>query len=274
MILSRRALALGLTAAALPGVGSARVRSLRGHARRGPWPGGARAAVSLTYDDGLDSQLANVAPELEARDLKATFYLTKENMEARLDDWRKLARRGHEMGDHSVSHPCEVAAYTPERFYAEEIAPMERFLDTEFGPRRRTFAYPCGQTELGRGPGLAARDRAYRRLLGRTFAGARLVDTPPNDPGTVLRDRLALRAFEPTYDRDDPEPARAYLNHTEAMGGWAILVFHEVLDRKRGDGDTSIAVHRAILDDLQARNLWCAPVRTVLARLDGGTRRG
>jgi peptidoglycan/xylan/chitin deacetylase (PgdA/CDA1 family) len=42
------------------------------------WPGGAKAAVSLTYDDGLDSQLDNVVPALRRFDLKATFFLVEE----------------------------------------------------------------------------------------------------------------------------------------------------------------------------------------------------
>ena len=47
------------------------------------WPGGARAAVSLTYDDGLDSQIAHAAPALDAAGLKGTFFLTRQNMEPR-----------------------------------------------------------------------------------------------------------------------------------------------------------------------------------------------
>ena len=38
------------------------------------WPGGARAAVSLTYDDGYDSQLDNAAPVLAELSLSATFF--------------------------------------------------------------------------------------------------------------------------------------------------------------------------------------------------------
>ena len=35
------------------------------------WPGGAQAAVSLGYDDGLDSQLDHVVPALNKRGLHA-----------------------------------------------------------------------------------------------------------------------------------------------------------------------------------------------------------
>ena len=49
---------------------------------RRPWPNGARAAVSLTYDDGLNSQLDCALPQLEAAGFRATFFLVQENMQA------------------------------------------------------------------------------------------------------------------------------------------------------------------------------------------------
>ena len=40
------------------------------------WPDGRKAAVSLAYDDALDSQLDNALPALDRHGLKASFYLT------------------------------------------------------------------------------------------------------------------------------------------------------------------------------------------------------
>jgi peptidoglycan/xylan/chitin deacetylase (PgdA/CDA1 family) len=90
------------------------------------WPGGARAAVSLTYDDGYDSQLENVAPLLDVVGLKATFFLTVENMDARRIDWITLSEKGHEIGDHTMTHPCKLRDYSAERFVQEQIIPAER----------------------------------------------------------------------------------------------------------------------------------------------------
>ena len=85
-MLTRRSISAGLTAVVFSGSAEAR------GAPSTPWPNGASAAVSLTYDDGLDSQLDNAAGELEAARLRATFFLTLENMDARLKDWVELAR--------------------------------------------------------------------------------------------------------------------------------------------------------------------------------------
>jgi peptidoglycan/xylan/chitin deacetylase (PgdA/CDA1 family) len=227
------------------------------------WPQGKRAAVSLTYDDSLNSQLDNAVPQLDARGLKATFFLTEENMQERRDQWIALSKAGHEIADHTATHPCKLKAYTAERFRNEEIAPVEAYLDTGFdSPAPRAYAYPCGFVKLGGGtPG--ARMQAYESVVRPTFYAARTVDGPPNAPGQVLSHRYFLNGFEPTYDRDDARAARAYLGQAIARGGWAILIFHEVLQARAGEGDTSIAVHQAILDHIVGQPVWCAPMRTI-----------
>ncbi len=231
------------------------------------WPRGKRAAVSLTYDDGLDSQLENVAPQLDEFGLKATFFITAENMEARLADWQALARRGHEIADHTMTHPCAFDGYTSESYAREELTPMEQFLDTNFGAGRpRSFAYPCGDTQLGKGSA-RARSAAYRAALGSTFLAARTVVGEPNDPRHIARDRYRLNGFEPTYDVDDPRPASAYVQKAIDRGHWAILIFHEVLEKRVGEGDTSKAVHRQILSRLVQQPVWCAPMREVFQTL-------
>lgn len=56
------------------------------------WPNGARAAVVLTYDDALESQLANVVPALDAANFKATFFLSGLQQKD-VDRWRDVAAR-------------------------------------------------------------------------------------------------------------------------------------------------------------------------------------
>ena len=121
-----------------------------GAAAPGFWPGEAKAAVSLTYDDGLPSQLDYASPQLRARGMRATFFLTEQNMRARLDDWRRAAAAGNEIGDHTVTHPCVLRRYSAESFSRLELEPMERFLDDNFGASRfKSYAYPCDNTSLG-----------------------------------------------------------------------------------------------------------------------------
>jgi hypothetical protein len=189
-------------------------------------------------------------------------------MDARLNDWIALGRAGHEIADHTLTHPCELKAYTGPAFQRREIGAMETYLNDHFGvSRTRIFAYPCGVMELGSGA-LARRRYRYLKLMRTDFAAARTVEGPPNDPREARRRRYALHAFEPTYDHDQTELAFAYVDKAIARGHWAILVFHEVLQKRLGEGDTSTAVHGAILNGIAAAPVWCAPMSTVMDHIE------
>src|ERR671931_2018435 len=58
--------------------------------REGPWPGECRGAVSLTFDDGMRSQLETAIPLLDEHGLQATFYLNPPR-DGDEDDWRARA---------------------------------------------------------------------------------------------------------------------------------------------------------------------------------------
>lgn len=70
------------------------------------WPYGARAAVSLCFDDARPSQLDLGLGILTRHDLRATFYMQMEGMWRRRDDWRRAVGARHEIGNHTVAHPC------------------------------------------------------------------------------------------------------------------------------------------------------------------------
>lgn len=231
------------------------------------WPGGAAGAVSLTYDDGLNTQLDVAAPELERRGWRGTFYLTQDNIGDRLSDWAALARRGHEVENHTRTHPCTLGKFGSADFERREVKPVESLLANMAGDHSEpTFAYPCGYLGLGRGT-RGARYGRYRRLLERDFKAARTTAGGPNDPARVRADRFELHAFEPTYDTDRLAPAARYLRETVQRGAWAILVFHEIVPEWRGEGDASVGMHARILDMIADHGLWCAPVGRVLAEL-------
>jgi peptidoglycan/xylan/chitin deacetylase (PgdA/CDA1 family) len=227
------------------------------------WPEGHRAAVSLTYDDGLDSQLDFAVPDLQDANFKATFFLTRENMEEKLTEWQAAWRLGHEVGNHSVTHPCKLRLCTSNVFGDTEIEPMETFLDQNFtADRFRSYAYPCGLIGLGQG-GLHQRIARYEHVLRGRVAAARTVSGLANDPLQATASPLLLHGYEPTWDVDDPRLAFHYVSRTVARGGWAILVFHDVLGARKADGETSRRSHRAILGWLADQPVWVAPLGEV-----------
>jgi peptidoglycan/xylan/chitin deacetylase (PgdA/CDA1 family) len=126
------------------------------------WPHGAKAAVSLAYDDAIDSQLDNAIPALDRVGLKGSFYLTLANpsLMKRLDEWRAAAAHGHELGNHTLFHLCSASAaghawVTPEldldTMSAARMVAQVRLANTMLhaidGRTERTFTVPCGDVK-------------------------------------------------------------------------------------------------------------------------------
>jgi peptidoglycan/xylan/chitin deacetylase (PgdA/CDA1 family) len=123
------------------------------------WPDGQKMAISLSYDDALNSQLDIAIPALEKHGLAASFYLTLASpvVRHRLSEWRAAAMKGHELGNHTIYHPC--SATLPDRDWVknyhdiddyeigeivDEVIVANSFLHAIDGRRERTFTVPCG----------------------------------------------------------------------------------------------------------------------------------
>jgi peptidoglycan/xylan/chitin deacetylase (PgdA/CDA1 family) len=122
------------------------------------WPHGARAAVSLAYDDALDSQLDHAIPALDRAGLKGSFYLQLSNpsVRNRMAEWRAAAAHGHELGNHSLFHQCsgKVPGHDfvqPERNLdtttvaqmRDQVLLANTMLTAIDGRTERTYTVPC-----------------------------------------------------------------------------------------------------------------------------------
>jgi len=141
-----------------------------------------KCAVVLTYDDALNTHLDNVIPLLDSLALKATFYLSASfpGCKNRLNDWKKAAAEGHELGNHTLFHPCtgnipgrewvkpdyDLSKYTVRRI-VDETRMTNIFLQALDGKTERTFAFPCSDMKIG--------DTAYIDSLKNDFVAARAV---------------------------------------------------------------------------------------------------
>ncbi|MBX0289824.1 polysaccharide deacetylase family protein [Hymenobacter sp. HSC-4F20] len=123
-----------------------------------------QCAVVLTYDDAIDVDLDNVVPALDSVKLRGTFYLIGSSpvVAKRLPEWRRAAQRGHELGNHALMHPCDgslpgrsfvtpdndLSKYTVSRAVSE-VRAANVLLNAIDGKATRTFAYPCGDRQIG-----------------------------------------------------------------------------------------------------------------------------
>jgi len=65
-------------------------------------------AISLSYDDARLSQIDKGIPILDKYNVKGTFYVSIGSMNKRLDGWKKAVANGHDIGNHSLTHPVQA----------------------------------------------------------------------------------------------------------------------------------------------------------------------
>jgi peptidoglycan/xylan/chitin deacetylase (PgdA/CDA1 family) len=236
-------------------------------AAKTPWPDGAGAAVVLTYDDALGSQLDNAVPALDAENFKATFFLSAVRP-GDVERWRAVAAHGHELGNHTIFHACSRSdfpadprytseAYTPDSML-REIEQQNVLLSAIDGRTRHGFATPCGESRAGGIDYLEALRQA------RLVSYVRGVVMTPGDLGadvsTLDPMHLPARGFgEGTTAAQLIE----FVEQARAAGGWAVLLFH-------GVGGDHLAVsgsaHQAFISWLAThrREVWVTTMQQAL----------
>ena len=148
------------------------------------WPAGKRAAISLSFDDARLSQIDTGVAVLEKYGIKATFFVLPSGVKERLAGWKQVVAHGHEIGNHSMSHPCTanyefsvhngLEGYTLDTI-AKELDGANAEVERLLGVKPVTFAYPCGQKFVGRG----AEVKSYVPLVASSFLGR------PRVPGRI-----------------------------------------------------------------------------------------
>ena len=199
------------------------------------WPEGKRAAVSLSFDDARPSQVDAGLLILDRYGIKATFYLSPPNIEQRLEVWRNAAAHGHEMGNHTLTHPCSgnfvwshanaLEDSSLERIEQEITSASDTIRDL-LSVTPTTFAYPCGQKYVGRGESA----QSYVPVVARHFiAGRGFRDETVNNPSFC--DLAQVMGVD--SDGHAFESLQAWIDRTVKEGAWLILCSHDVGDFPR-----------------------------------------
>jgi len=227
-----------------------------------PWHG-KKCAVVLTYDDALNTHLDNVIPLLDSLGLKGTFYLSASfpGCRNRLEDWKKAAAKGHELGNHTLWHPClgnlpgrawvmpenDMSKYTVKRMVNESVM-TNIFLQALDGKTERTFAYPCGDMKIG--------DTAYMDSMHNDFIAARAVREQMH---TI--DKIDLYNID-CYAMNNATAAQMEALVQQAMQTNTLLVF--LFHGVGGEHAINVSLdeHNALLRYLKQneKDIWIAPM--------------
>jgi len=198
-----------------------------GTVRHGPRD---RRVIALTFDDGPDPvrtpALLDALAELEA---PATFFLVGDVVDANADVVRRIAREGHELGNHTYCHRYLPLARS--RSVERELRATDRAVERATGVVPKLARPPWG----GRSPWTV---RAFRRLAKRVV----LWDINSNDwkgaPAQAVADRVLERA----------RPG-------------SIILMHEARD----GGEVTIEAVRLLVPALRARGFELVTVSGAMA---------
>ena len=229
------------------------------------WPAGKKAAVSLSFDDARLSQIDTGMALFARYGVQATWYVSLPNVEKRLSGWREAVAARHEIGNHTLTHPCTgnfpwsranaLEEYTLERMRFELVETNHRLADI-LGVTCRTFAYPCGQTFVGRGRQTAS----YIPLVAELFtAGRGWLAECVNEPHFCdLANLMGTSSDGLAFEQLQPLLATA-----QEKGQWLVFAGHEI--GALGHLTTHVSTLERLLQYAQApeNGLWLAPVITI-----------
>ena len=236
-----------------------------GEGKKFSWPEGKHGAISVTFDDARFSQIDNGLPILDTYGAKATFYVSINSMEKRLDDWKKAVANGHEIGNHSLTHPCSgnfsfareraLENYTLNMMHYE-LEESNLIIERLLNVKPVSFAYPCGQKFVGRGINV----RSYAPVVAENFlTGRGWMDEWSNDP--AFCDMAQLMGVE--LDGKDFEQVKQWIDKTTANGGWLVFCGHDI--GEGGRQTTRSSTLKALCEYAQdpANGLWLDTVETI-----------
>jgi peptidoglycan/xylan/chitin deacetylase (PgdA/CDA1 family) len=226
--------------------------------------------VSLCFDDGLLSQIYLALPLLSQYGMSATFYLSSlwmEGLGATAKDrmiapWIAASAAGHEIGNHTRSHPCTtnfgwVKQNRCEPLEDMSLAEIEQEIDAaqitlqaQIRVTPITFAYPCGMTFVGRN----VECRSYVPLVAKRFLVGRTYNNQcAADP---IRCDLAQVPAVGLDNRKIPELIQL-IDEARRDGTWIILVGHHIANRS-AKLSTDLGVLRSLLEYLDAHRgeIW------------------
>jgi peptidoglycan/xylan/chitin deacetylase (PgdA/CDA1 family) len=171
--------------------------------------------VWLTIDDGPSADTPALLDLLDAHQAKACFFLVGERAEAMPELVREILRRGHQLGNHSYSHPEKWFWALPPAAMRAQIARAQQVLTDLTGTPPRWFRAVVG--------------------MANPFVAAAL------QPLGLARAAWCARGF----DAREADPARVVARIARGLRPGAIVLLHEAAPH--GNSPAVVAAVLALL---------------------------
>jgi cellulose synthase/poly-beta-1,6-N-acetylglucosamine synthase-like glycosyltransferase/peptidoglycan/xylan/chitin deacetylase (PgdA/CDA1 family) len=194
--------------------------------------------LALTFDDGPDPEWTpKILDILKAKGVKASFFVVGANAEANPDLVRRIVAEGHDVGNHTFTHPN--LGNLPSGLATLEINANQRLVEALTGRSMRLFRAPyLGDTEPTTADEIVPIEIA--QSMGSTSIG---VGVDPDDwqrpsPNEIVQ-RVAAQV-------NDPNP--------DTRG--SIILLHD----SGGDRSATVAALPRLIDTLRAQGYTFVPV--------------
>lgn len=218
------------------------------------WNGNRRSALTLTFDDGLPSQIDHALPALDKRGIPATFFVIQNSMydsKFRADVWRDAANRGHEIGAHSVNHgkPADLGVEAQKR----EVMDCKEFIEQQTGANVTSYCYPY--THVNQHVRAAAMAK-YKQARGGRVARADKYMIPGDN--VDLYNTPCYHVGPGCFKERPDENIAVWIAEAVKRGAWLTLMLHGV--GNPGDWDNiTVQEFNTLLDlmeEAQNRGAW------------------
>ncbi|MDQ2921720.1 MAG: polysaccharide deacetylase family protein, partial [Acidobacteriota bacterium] len=100
------------------------------------------AAVALTFDDGPSMDTERILDVLAEHNVCATFFMIGRHVESLPQTARRVVAEGHEVGNHSYSHP--IFLYRTPHETRQQLERAQAVITKTTGIRPRLARPPCG----------------------------------------------------------------------------------------------------------------------------------
>lgn len=106
-----------------------------------------RPALALTFDDGPSPSTLRLLETLAKRGVPATFFMVGANVRRRPDIAREVAQAGHELGNHSDTHP--YFHFKNASFMESQLRAAQQSIEDATGQTPAWFRAPYGVRWFG-----------------------------------------------------------------------------------------------------------------------------
>ena len=229
------------------------------------WPEGKQMAISLSFDDARESQVLIGTRLFDQFGVKATFYVVPSTVKKQLAGWKNAVRNGHEIGNHSLTHPCTGNfAWSRKNALEDKDLDKMKYELTECNKQikellqvdSKVFAYPCGQKYVGSGMDT----KSYVPLVAELFQSGRgWMDEAPNDPMHCNFSQLTCIEMDgKTFEQLLP-----IIDNAKKNGLWLVFGGHEI--NVDGNQTSRVETLKRLLEYVKdpSNGIWIQPVGTV-----------